>query len=263
MVDPAQIAVNLKGRRGTRIELEPHPDAPDPSDREAVREWLESLPRPWAVDLFCGAGGLSLGLEEGGFSVVAAADSDRVSTETHAGNIQSLTWTGDLSNPAGFIGQLDEWGIESVDLVAGGPPCQPFSNAGASKIGHLVKTGHRQARDERADLWRSFFSIVDRLKPSAMLFENVPNFARAQDGALLIALMDELNHRGYAVHVEVLDAWRYRVPQHRSRLFVVGIAGDQEIRMAQAYEKGVRPSGRPSGTLPVVQADSREEALSI
>ena len=260
MVDPAQIAVNLKGRRGTRIELEPHPDAPDPSDREAVREWLESLPRPWAVDLFCGAGGLSLGLEEGGFSVVAAADSDRVSTETHAGNIQSLTWTGDLSNPAGFIGQLDEWGIESVDLVAGGPPCQPFSNAGASKIGHLVKTGHRQARDERADLWRSFFSIVDRLKPSAMLFENVPNFARAQSGALLIALMDELKHRGYAVHVEVLDAWRYRVPQHRSRLFVVGIAGDRKFEWPKAM--GRRPTIRQAiEDLPVVQADSREEAL--
>ena len=260
MIDTFQTAVNLKGRRGTRIELEPHPEAPDPSDGGAVREWLEALPRPWAVDLFCGAGGLSLGLEEGGFSVVAAADSDRLSTETHAANIQSLTWTGDLSDPAGFIGQLDEWGIESVDLVAGGPPCQPFSNAGASKIGHLVRTGHRQARDERADLWRSFFSIVDRLKPNAMLFENVPNFAQAQGGALLIALMDELKHRGYAVHVEVLDAWRYRVPQHRSRLFVVGIAGDGEFEWPKPV--GRRPNIRQAiEDLPEVKADSREEIL--
>ncbi len=260
MIDPARETVDLKGRRGTGIELEPHPDVPDPSDREAVRKWLESMPRPWAVDLFCGAGGLSLGLEEGGFSVVAAADSDRASIETHAANIQSLTWTGDLSKPAGFIGQLDEWGIESVDLVAGGPPCQPFSNAGASKIGHLVRTGHRQARDERAGLWRSFFSIVDRLKPSAMLFENVPNFAQAQGGALLIALMDELKHRGYAVHVEVLDAWRYRVPQHRSRLFVVGVS--RNGRFDWPKPKGRRPTIRQAiGDLPVVQADTREEAM--
>ena len=261
MIDRAQVDVNLKKLRGTRIELERHPDAPDPTDGEAVREWLDSLPRPWAVDLFCGAGGLSLGLEEGGFSVVAAADSDRASTETHAANIPSLTYTGDLSKPAGFIRQLDEWGIESVDLVAGGPPCQPFSNAGASKIGHLVRTGHRQARDERADLWRSFFSIVDRLKPKAMLLENVPNFAQAQGGALLIALMDELRHRGYEVQVKVLEAWRYRVPQHRSRLFVVGIA--QEGKFNWPKPRGRRPTIRQAiGDLPVVQADSREEAMT-
>ena len=86
-------------RRGPRISLNPHRKSPDPDDRECVRAWLESRPRPWAIDLFCGAGGLSLGLEEGGFSVVAAADSDPVATETHAANIQGLTWTGDLSNP--------------------------------------------------------------------------------------------------------------------------------------------------------------------
>ena len=260
MTDPIQTTVNLGMRRGKRIKLEPHPKAPDPSDGGAIREWLETLPRPWAVDLFCGAGGLSLGLEDGGFSVVAAADFDRQSTETHAANIQSLTWTGDLSDPIGFIRQLDEWGIEGVDLVAGGPPCQPFSNAGASKIGHLVKTGHRKARDERADLWRSFFSIVDRLQPRAMLFENVPNFAQAQGGALLIALMDELKHRGYAVHVDVLDAWKYGVPQHRSRLFVVGIRQDGGFQWPKP--RGRRPTIRQAiNDLPVVEADSREETL--
>ena len=250
----------VKVRRGARIKLDPHPDSPDPRDGEAVRKWLESRPRPWAVDLFCGAGGLSLGLEEEGFSVVAAADSDPVSIETHAANIQGLTWRGDLSNPDGFIEQLDEWGIDSVDLVAGGPPCQPFSNAGASKIGDLVRRGHRQARDERADLWQSFFSIVDRLTPRAMLFENVPNFAQAQGGALLTALTDELRYRGYRVHVKVLDAWKYRVPQHRSRLFVIGVSKTGEFEWPEA--RGRRPKVRQAiGDLPVVQADSREETL--
>ena len=100
---------------------------------------------------------------------------------------QGLTWTGGLSNPTEFLRHLDDWGIESVDLLAGGPPCQPFSTAGMSKIGDLVRRGSRCPRDERADLWRSFFAIVDRLNPGAMLFENVPNFAQAQGGALLIA----------------------------------------------------------------------------
>ena len=84
--------------------------------------WLTLQPRPWAVDLFSGAGGLSLGLEQAGFSVVASADSDPLSTETHAANIQGLTWNGDLANPSDFIHQLDAWGIDSVDLLAGGAP---------------------------------------------------------------------------------------------------------------------------------------------
>ncbi|MDD9994890.1 MAG: DNA cytosine methyltransferase, partial [Dehalococcoidia bacterium] len=223
-----------------------------------VREWLRDRPRPWAVDLFCGAGGLSLGLEEQGFSIVAAADSDPVATETHAANIQGLTWIGDLSSPAGFIEKLDQWGIESIDLLAGGPPCQPFSNAGIPKIGDLVRRGIRDAYDRRADLWRSFFAIADRLNPRAMLFENVPDFARVQGGALLIALMDELRARNYRVHVEMLEAWRYRVPQHRTRLFVIGIANRGEFQWPE-------PIGRPPnvgqaiGDLPEVPADCREE----
>ena len=73
-----------------------------------------------------------------------------------------------------------------------------------------------------------------------MLFENVPDFAQAQGGALLIALMDELKGRGYEVHVEILKAWRYRVPQHRSRLFVVGIAGSGKFEWPKP--KGRRPT---------------------
>ena len=86
-------------RRGPRIILNPHHRSPDAHNKNCVRAWLEGRPRPWAIDLFCGAGGLSLGLEEGGFSVVAAADSDPVAMETHAANIQGLTWTGEPFQP--------------------------------------------------------------------------------------------------------------------------------------------------------------------
>ena len=239
-------------RRGPRISLNPHPSSPDPNDKDCVRNWLESRPRPWALDLFCGAGGLSLGLEEAGFSVVASADFDPVATETHAANIQGLTWTGDLSEPTEFLRHLDTWGIESVDLIAGGPPCQPFSTAGMSKIGDFGEEGDRRPVDARADLWRSFFAIVDRLNPRAMLFENVPNFAQAQGGAPLIALVNELESRGYGVHVEVLEAWRYRVPQHRSRLFVIGIAGNGRFEwpnpIGRRPKVGQANSGPPGGT---------------
>ena len=133
--------------KGSRVQLEPHPGSPDPDDPVAVRRWLEGRPRPWAIDLFCGAGGLSLGLEDAGFSVVAAADSDPVAIETHAANVQGLVWAGDLSDPSGFLTRLNQWGIYQIDLLAGGPPCQPFSKAGMAKIGDLVRAAGRQARE--------------------------------------------------------------------------------------------------------------------
>ena len=250
--------VNLPKVRGERIRLEPHTGSPDSHDQDSVRTWLESRPRPWAVDLFCGAGGLSLGIEEAGISVIAAADSDPDSTETHAHNIPSLTWTGNLADPSGFISQLDGWGIDHVDLLAGGPPCQPFSRAGTSKIGNLVRTGLRQAIDVRADLWQSFFAIADRLRPKAVLFENVPDFAEAQGGALLIALTDELRERGYVVYVTMLSAWQYSVPQHRTRLFVVGMRGDETFQWPRP-RRGRPTVGHAIGDLPVVAAGTRDE----
>ena len=248
----------LPRQRSERIRLPRHPLSPDPSDHEAVSSWLAGRPGPWAIDLFSGAGGLSLGLEEAGFSVVAAADSDPVAMESHAANIPGLTWVGDLTNPDDLLSQLQEWGIDRVDLLAGGPPCQPFSRAGTAKIGHLVKMGVRQHHDERAGLWRSFFAVIDRLKPRAVLFENVPDFTRAQGGTLLIALADELRARGYDPHARVLDAWKYGVPQRRSRLFVVGVSSG--VSFEWPGENVERPTLWDAiGDLPDVEASTRDE----
>jgi len=250
----------LPTRRGERVKLDVNWDSPNQEDPESVRRWLDRTPRPWAIDLFAGAGGLSLGLEQQGFSVVASADSDPVTMETHAANIPGLTWVGDLSNPVRFLEQLELWGITDVDLLAGGPPCQPFSRAGAAKIGNLVKLGRRPAYDDRSDLWQSFFAILDRLNPRAMLFENVPDFARAQGGALLVTLVDELRNRGYSVHVQELKAWHFGVPQFRSRLFVVGVS-DTEFRWP--VESNRRPTvWEAIGDLPRVPANTRDEVQS-
>ena len=248
----------LPRQRGERVTLPRHPRSPDPDDPVAVRSWLASRPRPWAIDLFSGAGGLSLGLEEAGFSVLAAADADPVAMESHAANIQGLTWVGNLTNPDDFLSQLKEWGIDRVDLLAGGPPCQPFSRAGTSKIGHLVRSGVRRPHDERADLWRSFFAVMDHLQPEAVLFENVPDFATAQGGALLIALADELKARGYDPHVRVLEAWKYGVPQHRSRLFVVGVSSGLRFEWPEGNEE-CPTLWQAIGDLPVAEANNRDE----
>ena len=234
--------------------------SPDPDDQDQVRDWIQAIPRPWAVDLYAGAGGLSLGLVDAGFSIVAAADRDATALKTHSHNIGGLTWCGDLGNPSVFISQLSQWGIESVDLVAGGPPCQPFSRAGTSKIADLVKRGVRTPRDKRADLWRSFLAVIDELDARAVLIENVPDFARIQNGATLTALLSELESRDYQTHVKVLESWHYRVPQLRKRLFVIGLREGSEFQWPEPSR--TKPTLRQAiGDLPVVKGGQREEVL--
>ena len=246
--------------RGVSIKLDYRSGSPDPLDDDQVREWIQSQPRPWAIDLFAGAGGLSLGLSQAGFSVIAAADRDTRSLETHSHNIGGLTWYGDLADPDEFKSQLSRWGIDSVDLVAGGPPCQPFSHAGTPKIADLVRKSVRSATDRRTDLWTSFLDIIDHLDARAVLIENVPGFASIQSGYTLTTLLSKLEERGYWTDVRELKSWLFGVPQLRKRLFVVGLREGGEFE----WPSGSDPKTsvyEAIGDLPVAEGGQREEIL--
>ena len=234
----ARSSVQVPRTRRSSVILQPHPDAPDPNDFDSIRTWLAATPRPWAIDLFSGAGGLSLGLEQAGFSVIAAADNDRDALNTHRANFPSLTWTGDLASPGPLLAALRDWGIEQIDMLAGGPPCQPFSSSGIPKIASLVRAGVRDPHDSRRDLWGSFFRFIDTLSPSAILFENVPDMAQSQEGAVLVQLLEEMERRQYRTWVRVLSAWQYGVPQHRKRLFVVAIRDGAEFQWPEPLDRG-------------------------
>ena len=211
--------------RALPVEPPRHPASPEPADLKAVRRFLEERTRPTAIDLFCGAGGLSLGLERAGFDVIVGADSDPWAVRTHEANLPGLSWCGDLSDPDDFLGALRAWGIESVDLLAGGVPCQPFSRAGSSRIRDLIASGARAPHDSRADLWSSFIRAVEHLQPEAVLVENVPDLPRWDDGAVLIGLYESLRTLGYRVEARVLDGPAHGVPQHRQRLILLGFRG--------------------------------------
>jgi DNA (cytosine-5)-methyltransferase 1 len=225
-----------------------------------VREWVRSRSRPTAVDLFCGAGGLSLGLQQAGFDVLAGADSDAWAVETHAANLPGLSWAGDLSDPGEFLQMLEVCGVESVDLVAGGVPCQPFSRAGRSRIDQLVQDGRRTGDDPRAHLWESYVSVVERLRPRAVLVENVPDLPRWDDGAVLLGFYETLGALGYHVEARILDGFRYGVPQHRQRLILIGTLDGQEIDWPQ--QTGEFNTLRDAiGDLPIIPRAQRGEIL--
>jgi DNA (cytosine-5)-methyltransferase 1 len=253
-------ARTVSPHRGRSVALPKPFDCPEPSDLEAVRRWVRTSPRPTAVDLFCGAGGLSLGLQDAGFSVLVGADSDRISLETHAANLRGLVWDGDLSDPNDLLSHLTAWGIVTVDLVAGGVPCQPFSRAGRSKIRSLVDQGMRSRDDHRAHLWSSFLAVVKELRPAAVLLENVPDLATWNDGAVLVGFREGLRALGYWTDARLLDGHEYGVPQHRSRLFIVGLRDSSSFEWPAATDRNTLRDA--IGDLPLVAGGQREEALA-
>jgi DNA (cytosine-5)-methyltransferase 1 len=176
-----------------------------------------------AVDLFAGAGGLSLGLERAGYTVVLSADHDPPAVQTHLANFPGQCLDLDLAEPErvdDLIGLID--GLD-VDLIAGGPPCQPFSRAGRSKIRDLVDKGVREGIDSRRELWRPFVRIIEEVRPRAVLMENVPDMALGDDMRTVRFIAERLEALGYETDMRILDTWRYSVPQHRQRMILVAI----------------------------------------
>jgi DNA (cytosine-5)-methyltransferase 1 len=232
---------------------------PDQTDLGAVRRWIADATGPTAVDLFSGAGGLSLGLHDAGFNVLVGADSDAPSLATHSANLGSLGYLGDLSDSRAFLRRLRSWGISRVDLVAGGVPCQPFSRAGRSKIRSLVDRGQRPNVDPRAGLWRSFVEIVAGLRPRAVLLENVPDLTAWNDGAVIAGICDSLSDLGYRTDAMLLNAFEYGVPQHRSRLVIVAVRPGLTFEWPEKSERTT--VGDAIKDLPVVGPAQRIERL--
>ena len=214
------MAATVKYRRSAALTLEADARAPDWQTWPA---WAGQQTRPLAVDLFAGGGGLSLGLEDAGFRVAVAVDHDPWAVQTHAANFRGLSTRLDLSDPAieqrlvALLQQAD------IALIAGGPPCQPFSRAGRSAIRFLVEQGRRAAYDDRRDLWRVWLRIVLAVRPRAVLLENVPDMALGDDLTVIRIIVDELQTAGYETHLDIVEAPDYGVPQHRQRLILVAL----------------------------------------
>jgi DNA (cytosine-5)-methyltransferase 1 len=208
--------------RGPFVRLERHELACD-SDDELVA-LAPTLGRPLAADLFCGAGGLSLGLAEAGFDVVLAVDNDDEALETHRAHHPGMSVNWDLAD-ADVVERVANLVRRcGITLVAGGPPCQPFSRAGRSMLRDLVRTGRRHHHDRRRDLWESFLGVVELSSPRAVLMENVPDMALDRGMVILRTMIERLEALGYSVEERVVDTWRYGVPQFRQRLILVALA---------------------------------------
>lgn len=184
--------------------------------------------RPLGIDLFAGAGGMSLGFEQAGFDIAVAVEIDPIHAAVHRFNFpETVVLARSVVGLAGEeLREAAGIGRKTVDVVFGGPPCQGFS---------LI--GHRMLEDPRNQLVKEFVRLVGELEARAFVFENVKGLTVGRHRAFLESLIGEFEALGYRVRVpwQVLNAINYGVPQDRQRLFLLGARKDVAV---PAYPDG-------------------------
>lgn len=208
---------DLPRARGDRLELPPLVEGmPALSENDGLT----------VVDLFCGAGGMSLGFESAGFRTVLGVDFDHWACQTFAAHIPAKVVEQDLSSITDFRAFFAEYGIHQVTGIIGGPPCQGFSRVGRGRIRHRDRLkGHTELQqDPRNRLYRQYLAAVAVLQPLFFVIENVPDLAHyeEEDGLLADHIQAEFEQLNYTVDHRILLASDFGVPQSRSRLFFVG-----------------------------------------
>lgn len=178
-----------------------------------------------ALSAFTGLGGLDLGLEAAGFEHVGCIEKDetaRLSLKQNRGDSWPLLEPADISVLAHSLTPA-QLGLKQRELsvLAGGPPCQPFSKA--AQWSASARTG---LEDVRSHCLRDFLHFVDVFLPHVVLIENVAGFVQGPVSALveIECALDDINQRHrtqYAAHHQIVDAADYGVPQHRQRAIII------------------------------------------
>lgn len=185
-----------------------------------------------ALDLFAGAGGFSLGMQESGINVIAAIEIDEKISKTYRENhpsttlinddIQNVPSTkfekehGNFSNTVS-IEEIFKKKNKNIDIVFGGPPCQGFSMAG-----RRIRRKESFFEDDRNLLFLEFLRMVKNLNPKVFVIENVPGILNYDNGRVKDEIESRFAQLGYDIESKILSAEKYGVPQKRSRAIFIG-----------------------------------------
>lgn len=190
----------------------------------------QAKPRRLAMDLFCGAGGLSEGLRQAGFHTVAANDFDAWAGASYAANHQAhgtVFISGDIGDAAVQEGLLGIAHGQEIDLLAGGPPCQAFSQ---------VRNHDRLINDPRNTMYRHYVAMLRAVMPRTFCMENVVGLDNLAGGEAKRQIIADLALNGaYRVGCRVLDAASFGVPQSRPRVVFIGVRADLGAEPAFPY----------------------------
>jgi len=167
-----------------------------------------------AIDLFCGAGGLSEGFRQAGFKVLVGTDFDTFAGETFVQTHKGAAFIGGPieSIPATRFLKAAKLKRGELDCLIGGPPCQAYS----------VYNHKRGFHDKRSHLFKEYLRLVDGLNPQWIVMENVTGILSAGNGRAVRSIIDGLQELGYHTEMRTLKAEEYGVPQERRRVFFIG-----------------------------------------
>jgi DNA (cytosine-5)-methyltransferase 1 len=214
------------------------------------------------IDLFCGCGGFSLGLERAGFACLAAVDFNPEAVAVFRKNFAHVPQAleRDLTQfpPAELAKRL---GTDRVDLIVGGPPCQGFSTV---RQVDGANNGTRMVQDERRHLYREFLRHVEFFQPKVFVMENVLGIRSASEGEYFMRVQKEARALGYRVHAQIEDCVELGLPQKRRRQLFVGTRLDLPDYFRPKLNRAPRACDHPPlweaiGDLPQLKAGEGEE----
>ncbi len=267
--DPAQVgrasvrSANLPTHRGQSVRLPPLLNTKD--DFDCWRKRLSDPASLIVLDLFCGAGGMSLGFANEGFVIGAGIDTDEQACETFAANFPAKAPQLDLSavrcsdDAREVINRLD---LPRVDIIVGGPPCQGFSVVGRARIRALPEKERRLELLRRNELYAQFFHFVAAAEPLMFIMENVQTMTSWEDGVYFQDMLDRARDLHYETFTDVLDARDYGVPQARRRQFIVGSPVGRVFRFPIPRTPKPFSLMDAIGDLPTLSAPSLTETLT-
>ncbi|NQX62901.1 DNA cytosine methyltransferase [Paenibacillus qinlingensis] len=210
-----------------------------------------SIKKPIAIDLFSGAGGLTLGFEMAGFSVNAAVEMDEFAIKAHLKNFPHCEVVDEDINQVSGEDLLKILKVNQgeVDVIIGGPPCQGFSLA-----------GKRSLDDVRNELLSQYARIVLEVMPKFFVMENVKGLLSYKSGEVLQSFISNMSkHYSIISPVKVLNSADFGVPQSRERLFIIGVRLDLNYKIEYPSATHIRPSDARYLFHPIYKNHASEE----
>lgn len=179
---------------------------------------------PTFIDLFSGAGGISIGLMNAGMIPILSSDNDKYVAMTHKHNFPQIPFVeGDVSSSGTKKEIMDIVGIRDVDFLVGGPPCQGFSIFGERRFLNTQTREYDPHKEPRNKLVYVYLDYIKTLRPKWFMMENVPGFASLDGGYFLKHLLKEIDKLGYKNHDwKIINTADYGVPQRRKRFILIG-----------------------------------------